>query len=51
MTVSVALPTFKCVRCKHEWVPRKPERSMTCASCRSPYWDVPRKAKKRAGRV
>lgn len=30
-----------CLRCGHEW-PSKLERVLTCAKCRSPYWDVPR---------
>jgi hypothetical protein len=35
-----------CERCNHTWTPRKfnviPE---TCAKCRSPYWNKPRKSK------
>ena len=33
-----------CARCGHSWNPRK-EIVRTCAGCRSPYWDVPRKSK------
>ncbi len=35
---------FKCERCDHEWVPRnKTERPIICPSCKSPYWNRPRK--------
>lgn len=30
-----------CLRCEHQW-PSKLERVLTCAKCRSPYWDVPK---------
>jgi len=32
----------KCLRCGHEW-PSKQEHPITCAKCRSPYWDKPKK--------
>jgi len=35
-----------CLRCGHRWNPRK-ENVRTCAKCRSPYWDVPKKIKDR----
>ena len=37
-----------CLRCEYEWWPKKPGRPMQCArpSCRSAYWDVPRRVKK-----
>lgn len=33
----------KCLRCEHEWLPRK-ERIITCSNkkCRSPYWNIPK---------
>ena len=40
--MEITLPVCTCLRCGHSWVPRKPERPMTCANCRSPYWDKPR---------
>jgi len=37
---------FKCLRCPHEWVPRKPDQPpRVCPSCKSPYWDKERKIK------
>jgi hypothetical protein len=30
---------FTCLRCQHEW-PSKKEKPVTCAKCRSPYWDI-----------
>ena len=38
---------FKCTRCDYEWYPRGNEPPKTCPKCRSPYWDVLRKNKKK----
>ncbi len=35
----------KCLRCGHEWLPKSEKRPVTCAKCRSPYWDTPKKEK------
>ncbi len=35
----VRIATVVCKRCGHKWVPRKP-KVMTCAKCRSPYWNT-----------
>lgn len=43
-TMTFKLPRLRCQRCEHEWVPR----TLTvreCPSCKSAYWDTPRKAK------
>ena len=40
-----AIPTYTCLRCHHTWVPRKTTRPVVCASCNSPYWDIPRPVK------
>ena len=37
---------WKCDRCGHEWLSRDDEKPLRCASCKSPYWDKPRKSKK-----
>jgi predicted Zn-ribbon and HTH transcriptional regulator len=37
------METNRCLRCGHEWLPRKLDRSLTCPKCRSPYWDIPRR--------
>ena len=37
---------WRCERCQHQWLPRQqgnPE-PRTCPSCKSPYWNTPRKA-------
>ena len=48
---------FRCLRCEHEWLPRKPlegddppsgdQRPRVCPKCKSPYWDRPRKHEKK----
>ena len=35
----------KCLRCGHEWQPRKAEVRV-CPHCRSPYWDRPKRAER-----
>lgn len=35
---------YKCERCGHQWIPRDETRVPTvCPTCKSPYWDTPRK--------
>jgi len=34
---------WKCDRCGHEWLSRDTNKPLRCASCKSPYWDKPRK--------
>jgi len=39
---------FKCERCKHEWIPHNINHEpIVCPSCKSPYWNKPRKNNKR----
>lgn len=33
---------YICVRCAHQWLPKKPERPLICPKCKSAYWDRPR---------
>ncbi len=33
------IPTLKCKRCGHEWIPRTTKYPKVCASCNSPYWN------------
>jgi Zn finger protein HypA/HybF involved in hydrogenase expression len=42
--MKIKLVKLKCERCGYEWNPRKPEIRM-CPSCKTPYWDVPKKTK------
>jgi len=32
-----------CIRCGHNWLPRKANPPKECPSCHSPYYDKPRK--------
>ncbi len=41
--ITIQIKGYKCERCKHEWVPRAKEYPTICPSCKSPYWDKPRK--------
>jgi len=34
-----------CERCGYEWVARKDRKPITCANCRSPYWDIKKRNK------
>jgi DNA-directed RNA polymerase subunit RPC12/RpoP len=43
----VSVTMYKCERCKHEWIPRNEEKPTICPKCKSPYWDKPRKSKKK----
>jgi len=38
----VKLPRVKCLRCGYEWVPRV-ENPVTCAKCKNPFWNKPKK--------
>jgi len=33
-----------CTRCGHKWMSIDP-KPMRCGKCKSPYWDIPKKAK------
>lgn len=41
------IPKYKCLRCGHEWIPRKEDAPKNCPNpkCKSPYWNKPRKNK------
>ena len=39
----IVLPHLSCQRCGHSWIPRRPQKPRVCPTCRSPYWDRPRK--------
>ena len=43
----ITVSGYRCLRCKHEWVPNKPDvKPRVCPHCKSPYWDRERKVKK-----
>lgn len=41
----IKLEGFKCERCGHTWIPREATKDdpKVCPSCKSPYWNTPRK--------
>lgn len=43
MPVGVVISQLHCLRCDHDWYPRKAELPKTCPKCRSPYWNQPRR--------
>ena len=46
--VKLTINAYICERCKHNWIPRQNRDDLpeTCPSCRSPYWNKPRKNKR-----
>ncbi len=51
----ITVNAFKCLRCRHVWIPRVNMEELTgtikekpkiCPNCKSAYWDRPRKEKK-----
>ena len=43
MEEEILIKKCTCERCGHQWIPRIEETPGTCAKCRSPYWNRPRK--------
>ncbi len=42
--VPITLMGFQCERCDYQWIPRDIEQEpKVCPSCKSPYWNRPRK--------
>jgi rubrerythrin len=43
---------YRCERCGHEWIPRGDRPPDVCPSptCKSPYWDRPRRQQPAAAR-
>jgi predicted Zn-ribbon and HTH transcriptional regulator len=40
---------YQCERCGHEWQPRDPKapEPKVCPKCKSPYWNTPRRNKRK----
>ncbi len=38
---------LECLRCGHKWLPRRPVAPKACPKCNSPYWNKPRKYKRK----
>jgi len=46
--VKIEVEGFQCERCGHKWIPRgSDEEPAVCPKCKSPYWNKPRKRKKK----
>lgn len=43
--VTIKVKGYRCLRCKHEWLPKGKEEPRVCPKCHSPYWNKPRKTK------
>jgi len=41
---TIILKKYNCVRCNHEWIPRKASKPRVCPNCISAYWNIPRGA-------
>jgi uncharacterized protein with PIN domain len=50
--IKKTINAFRCLRCKHEWIPRVKidelegelkEKPRICPSCKSAYWDLEKK--------
>jgi len=41
----IKLDGYICERCRHTWISRvnSKNRPLVCPSCKSPYWNIPRK--------
>jgi predicted Zn-ribbon and HTH transcriptional regulator len=43
----ISLDGYLCERCGHKWISRGKKKPIVCPKCKSPYWNEPRKNKKR----
>ena len=41
--IHIEVDGYRCSRCGHEWIPRKPEHPRVCPRCKSPFWDRERR--------
>lgn len=42
--VPITVMGYRCERCEHEWIPRDfDQEPRVCPTCKSPYWNRPRK--------
>ena len=45
--IPITLMGWRCERCGHKWIPKSDIPPKTCSLCKSPYWDRPRRVKRR----
>lgn len=45
MFMKIKIDELKCLRCGHEWIPRKTEIRI-CPSCKSAWWDKPKQVRR-----
>jgi len=48
----IVIRGYLCERCKHTWAPRTynaKQKPFVCPSCKSPYWNTPKKKVKKKG--
>ena len=47
--IKLTVDAYRCERCGHEWIPRTKilEEPIICPKCKTPYWNKPRKNKKK----
>ena len=55
-SIKKTVNAFKCIRCGHEWIPRVSMEELTgeikelpiiCPNCKSAYWKIQRKNKRK----
>ena len=44
----IKIDGYICERCSHKWISRanSVKKPLVCPKCKSPYWNIPRKASK-----
>jgi predicted Zn-ribbon and HTH transcriptional regulator len=42
--IPITLFQYSCERCGNVWIPRKMDKPRVCPSCKSAYWDLPRRS-------
>ena len=47
MKIQVKVEKYVCERCKHIWESRIKTIPKYCPACKSPYWNKPKKEKKK----
>lgn len=43
--VTIKIKGYRCLRCKHEWLPKGKEEPRVCPKCHSPYWNKAKRHK------